>query len=312
MKKFFSLIFVLLIIASCILFYKYHQEIITYAVRLFTSNDKIKAPTNNDYHQDYDFELVKDVDNFSPQNKNDILNIIYTVLNSGTDEFSFYCENEYKNCIDDINDLSNDKFSLSIINNLVSPYNSYSKLYITTNDLGKVTITMDKLYTEEDIKNLNNKLDEIEKEIIKENMSNKDKIKSMHDYIINHSVYDSERANNIKSGNDANPKHQSHKANGPLLEGISLCSGYSDAMKIYLDRLNLPNYKISNNDHIWNFVYLDGKWLHLDLTWDDPVTATNQNLLLHKFFLISTNDLLKLDPSGHTFNEKYYPEAKSH
>ena len=79
-------------------------------------------------------------------------------------------------------------------------------------------------------------------------------------------------------------------------------------MKIYLDKLKVPNYKVSNANHIWNLVYLNGQWLHLDLTWDDPVTSNGSNILLHKFFLISTDELKKLDSSTHTFNEKYYPE----
>ena len=80
-------------------------------------------------------------------------------------------------------------------------------------------------------------------------------------------------------------------------------------MKIYLDRLGIPNYKISNNNHIWNLVYIDGKWLHLDLTWDDPVTSDGSNILLDRFFLITNSELQKLDSNGHKFDEKYYPEA---
>ena len=90
--------------------------------------------------------------------------------------------------------------------------------------------------------------------------------------------------------------------------GLLYVVGYSDAMKIYLDKLGVPNYKISNSNHIWNLVNLDGQWLHLDLTWDDPVTTDGSNILLHKFFLISTNELHKLDATGHNFNTEYYPE----
>ena len=76
----------------------------------------------------------------------------------------------------------------------------------------------------------------------------------------------------------------------------------------HIDSIRIQNYKISNNNHIWNLVKIGDSWLHLDLTWDDPVTNTGENLLLHKFFLIDTDTLLKLDPNGHNFNKDYYPE----
>ena len=102
----------------------------------------------------------------------------------------------------------------------------------------------------------------------------------------------------------------SHKATGPLINNIALCSGYSDAMKIYLDKLKITNYKISNTNHIWNLVYINNNWLHLDLTWDDPITSNGKDILLHKFFLISSDELHKIDSTGHNYNIKYYPELK--
>jgi len=51
-------------------------------------------------------------------NKQDIKNIIYTVLNSGVDEFTFYCPEEYKNCTKEVKEIANDQVILSSINNL--------------------------------------------------------------------------------------------------------------------------------------------------------------------------------------------------
>lgn len=308
MQKILNIISLAIIIFGILFFCKNNDEIISYSLSTL-SNEETTIPTPNEYYKDYTFSAVKNVTNFKPENKNDILNIIYTSLNSGSSNFSFYCN--YKECLNDVDALTKENKVLSIINNMVNPFNSYSKLYITTNKLGKVNVTLEKLYTEDDIKIINEKINSITKEIINENMSNKEKIKKMHDYLINHTQYDTERANQIKSGNDTNPKYNSHKANGPLLEGMGLCSGYSDVMKIFLDKLNIPNYKIANDEHIWNLVYIDNSWLHLDLTWDDPVTENNQNVLLDTFFLINTNTLFKNDPSGHEFDSNYYIEAKN-
>jgi len=310
MRKIFDWFLVLVIIGGIYILVTKNEDIVAYGIRFFTANEEVKKPTPNEYYKDYTFNFVQNIDTFKPNNKNDLYNIIYTGLNSGSTSFYFYCSNEYATCMDDVSSIANDATTLSVINNLVHPFNSYNKLYIETNELGKINIKLDRLYSTEEINSVNAKLDAIEKEVITDSMTVNDKIKAMHDYFVNHSVYDSERAENIKAGKDTNPKYESHKAIGPLLQGITLCSGYSDAMKIYLDRLGIPNYKIANTEHIWNLVYLDGKWLHLDLTWDDPVTPDKQNLLLHTFFLIDTNKLMETDPTSHTFNEKYYSEAK--
>ena len=81
-------------------------------------------------------------------------------------------------------------------------------------------------------------------------------------------------------------------------------------MAIFLNRLNIPNYRISSSDHIWNFVYLDNNWYHLDLTWDDPVTDSGVNMRLDTFLLITTEQLENLNTNYHIYNKTIYPEAK--
>jgi hypothetical protein len=63
---------------------------------------------------------------FSPKNKQDLLNIYYTVLNSGWEDFTFYCS--YEKCIRDVNELSTDTMLLSNLNSFVDPYNQYSTI----------------------------------------------------------------------------------------------------------------------------------------------------------------------------------------
>lgn len=310
MKKHKIHISTLIMLGLLVVCFFYKTEIVTFIMSNIVEYKTVNKPSNNTYSNDFDFKFVQNTNNFHAENKQEIMNAIYTILNSGQDKYTFYCSKNYKNCLDDLKEISNNQTLLSVINNMVSPYNSYQKLYVTTNTYGKITINLDKLYNENDIKQINEKIEKIKKEIIKDNMTNEEKIKAYHDYIINNSVYDEERAAQIEKGENKNYKHNSHKANGPLLEGIALCSGYSDAMKLFLDNLGLKNYKISNANHIWNLIYLDGKWKHLDLTWDDPVTSDKSNVLLHKFFLINTEELHKLDTTNHNFNEEYYLELK--
>ena len=110
---------------------------------------------------------------------------------------------------------------------------------------------------------------------------------------------------------DSNVKtYKSDIAYGPLVQGYGMCGGYTDAMALILDYLKVKNYKISSENHIWNGVSLNDKWLHLDLTWDDPVISDGTETINHDFFLIDTEQLLKLEQKEHDFNQNVYLEFK--
>ena len=308
MRKFRNVLVVLVFCSLFIIGFTYREDIVNYVMKTALQNKEVTLPNESSNYNNYEVAFVKETDNFHVKDKQGILDAIYTILNHGIPNFTFYCDSNYDACLDELNVISQDQVLLSTINNFVSPYNSYEKIYFKISSFGEISIEIDKLYSDKEVMEVNNKIAEFEKNNINDGMSIREKIKSFHDYLINNSVYDKERADLIEKGQDSG-EGDSHKATGPLLHGIALCSGYSDAMKIYLDKLGIPNYKISNNNHIWNLVYIDGKWLHLDLTWDDPVTSDGSNILLDRFFLITNSELQKLDPTGHKFDEKYYPEA---
>ena len=99
-------------------------------------------------------------------------------------------------------------------------------------------------------------------------------------------------------------------AYGPLINKLALCGGYTDTMALFLEKMGIPNYRIASENHIWNLVYINNEWKHLDLTWDDPVTSNGTNILTHKFFLINSTTLNNLDKDQHIFEKDIYIEAK--
>lgn len=289
----------------------FHKQIVTLLLDRIIYKKEVLIQDSNSYALENSFTYVQETDNFKPTSKQDLKNIIYTYLDRGWNDFSFYCVNDiYPNCINDVKELANDSTTLSSINNFVHPFNSYDKLYITINNFGKVTMETELLYTVEEQQQILKKVNETLETKITNNMETREKIKVIHDYIIENSVYDEERAEAIKNKTGSEIQNASHKAIGPLLKGKALCSGYSDAMAVFLSRLGIKNYKISSTNHVWNLVYLDNTWYHLDLTWDDPVVSTHENLLLHDFFLISTEELQKIDLTQHEFDKTIYIEAK--
>ena len=266
---------------------------------------KVNVPKNNEYKIfNGQYSYVQDTDKFIPAEKQDIMNIIYTVLNSGWESFTFYCPKEYDTCIDDVTSITNNNEILSNINNFVHPYNSFKTIETNYTTSGEVTLIVHKLYTKEMIEVLNLKVNEVYDNNINENMSDREKVKVIHDYIINNSQYDSEKISGITKDN-------SNNAYGVLIDGYGICSGYTDSMALFLNKMKIPNIKVSSEKHIWNLVYIDGKWLNLDLTFDDPVTDTGENILSDDYFLIDKNTMLDIDKTNqHNFNEKVFVEAK--
>ena len=150
MKKFFVL-GILMIVAGVTFLYK--EPILKEYYQFYASNKKNVTIEKNKYYRDYDFLYVQNTDDFQPHNKQDIKNILYTVLNSGVSEFSFYCPKDYDNCISDVKELGKDQIALSNINNYVHPFNSFKNISTQTDSLGKVKIEVEKAYSDSDIKN---------------------------------------------------------------------------------------------------------------------------------------------------------------
>ncbi len=263
---------------------------------------KLELPNKNIYYRDYDFNFVQNTDNYVPNSRQDLLNIIYTSINTGENNIVFYCPTEYENCIKDIDEIASNQELLTDINNYVHPYNSFKNIETKYDSFNKIEINLIKNYSEEQIKEINNKVDQIYQNLYNSKKSQIDNIRVFHDYIINHTKYDEDRSKN------KNINYYSDIAYGSLIEGHALCGGYSDAMQLFLEKMNIKNFKVSSDKHIWNAVYINGKWYHLDLTWDDPITNTGKDYLTHDYFLITTTKLLSLNVEQHNYDTSIFSE----
>jgi hypothetical protein len=262
----------------------------------------------NSYEKNMDWSYVQETDDFSPNEKQDILNIFYTALNKGWDEVIFYCPTSYETCEDDINEIASDPSTLSYINNFVATYNSYSRIYVNINSFGRVDIKITKTYDSDMIAKIDKRLDEILASLITDDMTEEQKIKAIHDFILDGTVYDQERSNEIKNGIETETTQASNTAYGPLYYGKAICGGYTDLMALFLDRLGIPNFKVSSENHIWNVVYYDNSWRHLDLTWDDPVVNTGENIITYNYYLITTEELKNINDDQHDYDSDVFKE----
>jgi len=293
---FFGIISILLV--TFINFYP--EEFKKTVYNIFNNQEYILA-SPNEYFIDKNFKYINNYTD-DPKNKEELLEYIYYVLNTGSEYADGECDKKYKNCLNDLQILANDETTLSILNNFVHPFNSFSQITFTYNEYGKFSIIIEHIYSEEEIAKINYVVEDIIKNEITDKMTTTEKIKSIHDYIINNTKYDE-----LKSKNIQDDTYKSNTAYGVFIEGYGICSGYSDAMSILLNKLNIENYKISNNNHIWNLVNVNDVWVHLDATWDDPVSKINQNR--DTYFLISNDALEALDDKTHSYNKNIYFEA---
>ena len=299
-------IIILILGALLILEIKYIDPITNYVKNLLDNQKEVIILDSNKYHKDASYLFVQETTDFTPYSYQDLLNIIYSIINNGWNSFTFYCPKEYSECISDIKAISVNDTLLTEINNYADPFNSFSTLQTLYDENGEITIKLTKTYTDEEINTINDKLNTMLNSLIKDDMSTKDKLLAIHDYIINNTKYDTEK------NNSGNSKYHSNTAYGVFMEGYATCNGYADAYALALDRLGIKNYKVSSSTHIWNAVYYNDEWLHIDLTWDDPVSTDGKDYLYHKYFLVNTDQMKKEDGDlqDHIFDTKIFQEFR--
>lgn len=299
MKKLITFIFLVGVLLAT---FTYRDDIVNYLVTKVRNQSEVNLEYKNSYFLDYNFEYVTNVNEFNIKNKDDLLDLYYTVINSGVSNFEFYCPQEYVDCINDVINIANNQDDLSNINGFVHPFNSFDTVETSYDSFGRVRLSIIKTYTDLEIVEINKRVQEIINEKVKDETDPKKIIKILHDYIINNTKYDKERTDNNVI------KYSSNTAYGVLFEGYGICSGYADTIALFLNHYNIPNYKVVSENHVWNAVYLDNTWYHLDLTWDDPIINTGEEILDHTYFLITTEKLNELNDSQHKFDNTVFSE----
>lgn len=129
--------------------------------------------------------------------------------------------------------------------------------------------------------------------IAPDNMSQAEKERAIHDWIINNTRYD-----------------QSHTIYDPyntLIKHVGVCEGYSLLAQKMFTVAGIKSMIIEGvaggESHSWNMVYIDNKWHHVDCTWDDPISSND--ILQYNYYNL-TDSKIALD---HSWNVNNYPRA---
>ena len=98
--------------------------------------------------------------------------------------------------------------------------------------------------------------------------SARDKALAIHDFLLENVRYD-----NLK-------KSYSHEIIGALTQGVGVCEGMAKTVKVLCDACGVECIVALSHDnpqrgvkyrHAWNVVKLDGKWYHVDATFDNSL-----------------------------------------
>lgn len=140
--------------------------------------------------------------------------------------------------------------------------------------------------------------DEAVKACIKSNMSDKQKAKAIHDYLIKNCSYDDSISLAEKKYNDA------FTAYGALVNGSAVCQGYAAAFNLMAQKCGLQSMTVCGTSrgvaHAWNYVKTGSKYRYTDCTWDD----TDGKKIRYEFFNVTEEKMRQ----NHVWNAADFPK----
>lgn len=128
-----------------------------------------------------------------------------------------------------------------------------------------------------------------------------DQALALHDYVLQTSHYDetTTRWNHATVTVDLINTHR------------AVCDGYTRLYHLLLSLAGIENRIVigksdKNIAHSWNLVCIDGQWMHVDCTYDDPVPDEEQRVMRHYFGMSD-----RLIAVNHSWTRADYPAAVS-
>ncbi|MDF1618363.1 transglutaminase domain-containing protein [Petrocella sp. FN5] len=200
-------------------------------------------------------------------------------------------------------DVSNLIEDAKVAMNQVPMYSSVINSYKITQRGNDLMIAIEYTITKPELEMAKNKAKEVVGQIITSHMSDFEKELAIHDYIVHQVTYDQSPV--------LNPAV--FTIYGALIDGRAVCHGYAEAFQYmaYLAGLNTKivfgTAKVDGVDigHAWNMIELDGKYYHVDTTWNDPVSSLGSHNITYDYFNVTDQDLM----ATHSWNKSEYVQG---
>ncbi len=138
--------------------------------------------------------------------------------------------------------------------------------------------------------------------IINDEMTDLEKIRAIHDYLVMNVTYDNELYSRINESYDEIIRYNGFYLEGVLFDKVAVCEGISKAFTSLCNMEGIPcvtvtGFQTENPNgagHAWNKVFADGCWYIADATSDGIIANNSFEILSYKYFLISEEDYSKL------------------
>ncbi len=147
----------------------------------------------------------------------------------------------------------------------------------------------------EDMKKYDAQMKAILDKIIKPGMTEKQKVKAVHDYMVVNYKYDMDFEVGLY-GTDTYAFH------GLLNNGTGVCQAYAELFYLFMSYIDIECIFVGGwakgasgeyGLHAWNVVYADDGYYHVDVTFDDPVPDSGSKISYDYF--LKTDDEMAID-----------------
>lgn len=151
---------------------------------------------------------------------------------------------------------------------IVAGINQYSQKAVVTYSVKDALVKKDATGYAKDGKEVFDAAFAAVNQVVKDGMSEEEKVKAIHDYLIY-------SANYVNNGDYQHAEKWASGAGGVLIHKEGVCNSYAIAFYMMAVSAGLDcRYVTGTADgggHAWNQVKVDGKWYYIDCTWDDPI-----------------------------------------
>lgn len=229
-------------------------------------------------------------------NLSDLEDVIRNNMDNRVTKFSVTYTGDTSNLKSNISSAIDDIFSQDDYLNY--SYTAYGFNYSGYENDVTINFSFSYLTTKSQEDFVNEKVTSILGQIIDSSMNVDKKEKAIHDYIVENVQYDTSLTR--------------YSAYNALSEGKTVCQGYALLTYKMLNQAGveckiISGYATSGGEtesHAWNLVRLNGKWYHLDCTWDDPVPDV-KGRVTYDYYNITDSQISK----DHIWDTSAYPAA---